>query len=133
VLDHDIEIGAGRIRAGHVVGQKLAWSGYFMGAPFLTVRQIWAATRDIPQWKLHELTNWRRNYWQIRLDGLPSARLEMDLWMPKTREPGMEDCSAVHLLVAMTAMRAIPEVSRAPAGVVKAPVFGAFRPRYAAP
>jgi hypothetical protein len=33
----------------------------------------------------------------------------------------------------MTAMRAIPEVCAASPGVVKAPVFAPFRPRYAAP
>lgn len=130
VLDHDIEIGAGPIVAGGVVGQKLAWTGYFLGKPFLTVRQIWAATRKIPGWGLEELTSWRKNYWQIQLDGFPSARLDMDLWMPETDEPGMKDRSAVHVLVAMTAMRAIPEVCGAPPGVVRAPVFAPFRPNY---
>jgi hypothetical protein len=132
VLDYDIEIAAGPIRAGGVVGQKLAWTGYYRDKPFLTVRQIWAASRKIPGWGLEELTAWRRNYWQIRLDGFPSARLDMDLWMPETDEPGMKDRSAVHVLVAMTAMRAIPEVCAAQSGVVKAPVFAPFRPRYGA-
>ncbi len=133
VLDDDIEIPAGPIRAGGGVGQKLAWTGYFRGEPFLTVRQIWACTRKIPGWGLEELTAWRRNYWQIRLDGFPSARLEMDLWTPETDKTGWKDASAVHILVAMTAMRAIPAVCAAPPGVVKAPVFAPFQPRYTAP
>lgn len=131
VLDHDIEIGAGTIKAGHVAGQRLSWTGYWHGKPFLTVRQIWATTRDIPEWNLHELTAWRKNYWQIQLDGLPSARLDMDLFMPEDDHSGSDKHkSAVHLLVAMTAMRAIGEVCTAEPGIVTAPVFAPFRPSY---
>lgn len=130
VLDHDIDITSGRIKKGTVAGQKLRWSGYWQGKPFLTIRQTWVTTRDIPGWDVKDLTGWEHdNYWRIQVLGLPSLRLDMDLWTPENTEPGMEDASAVHVFVAMTAVRAIGEVCNAAPGIVYAPVFAPFRPR----
>jgi hypothetical protein len=130
VLDRDLEIAAGRIRKGTVAGQKLTWTGYWRGRPLLTVRENWVCTRDIPGWDIHEIEGWKHgNYWRITIDGLPSLRLDMDLWMPKHDEPGMRRANAVQLLVAMTAVRAIGEVCQAAPGIVSAPVFAPYRPR----
>jgi hypothetical protein len=129
VLDHPIDIACGRIEAGHVVGQKLIWTGYLQGKPFLVNKQIWTTTKDIPGWDVGKLQNYTHdNYWRILLEGLPSLRLEMDLWIPEHDEPGLAGAEPAQLLVAMTAVRAIGEVCNAPPGILYAPVFAPYRP-----
>ncbi|MGE0383546.1 MAG: dihydrodipicolinate synthase [Gammaproteobacteria bacterium] len=129
VLDYDLDIACGRIRRGTVAAQRLVWSGWSGGAPRLVIEEIWSATKDIPEWGLGALARWTHdNYWRIRIEGLPSLDLEMDLWIPDHDEPGMTGAQPAQLLVAMTAVRAIGEVCRAPPGIVKAPVFAPFRP-----
>jgi hypothetical protein len=56
--------------------------------------------------------------------------LRLDLSVEDVPVPGLPGSIAGHLLVGMTALRALPHVRKAPAGVVTAPVFGAAqRPR----
>ena len=50
-----------------------------------------------------------------------------DLTVDDIAVPGVPGSIAGHLLVGMTALRALPYVREAPPGVVTAPVFGAVR------
>jgi hypothetical protein len=125
VIDHDVELDLGTIRAGTVVGQMLTWTGYRNGEPFLVAEEYWVVTKDIPQW---DLSVDDAPFIRVLVEGLP--RLRLDLSVEHTRVPGLPGSIAGHLLVGMTALRALPYVRSAPVGVVTAPVFGAAqRPR----
>jgi hypothetical protein len=127
-IDRDLDVAVGRIERGTVVGQKMSWTGYWRGQPYLTIREFWVMTRDIPQWSLNEITAWTRpSFIRVLVDGLPSLTLglELDLESSPDSQPGV---SAEHLIIAMTGVRAIPEVMAAPPGVLRAPVFAPYRP-----
>jgi hypothetical protein len=122
VVDRDVEIGLGAIRAGTVVGQALTWTGYRDGERFLVAEEYWVVTKDIPQW---DLSVDDAPFIRVLVEGLP--RLRLDLSVEDAAVPGLPGSIAGHLLVGMTALRALPYVRNAPAGVVTAPVFGAAR------
>jgi hypothetical protein len=125
VIDHDVELSLGTVRAGTVVGQVLTWTGYRDGAPFLIAEEYWVVTKDIPQW---DLSVDDAPFIRVMVEGLP--RLRLDLAVEDVPVPGLPGTIAGHLLVGMTALRALPYVRQAPPGVVTAPVFGAaLRPR----
>ena len=52
---------------------------------------------------------------------------KLDLRIGNDEVEGLPGVGGGQLAVAMTAVRAIPDVRRAPAGVVIPPVFGAYR------
>jgi hypothetical protein len=54
-------------------------------------------------------------------------RLRLDLAVDDEPVPGLPGTIAGHLMVGMTALRALPYVREAHPGVVTAPVFGAAR------
>ena len=54
-LDHDIEVLAGTIEAGTVVGQRFSWVGHWSDRPLLAIHEEWVLTRDLPQWGLKPL------------------------------------------------------------------------------
>ena len=122
VVDHDVELALGTVRAGTVVGQILTWTGYRDGQPFLVAEEYWVVTRDIPQW---DLSIDDAPFVRVVVEGLPKLRL--DLSVEDVPVPGLPGSVGGHLLVGMTALRALPYVRKAPAGVVTAPVFGAAR------
>jgi hypothetical protein len=57
----------------------------------------------------------------------PAPSLRLDLRIGNDRVEGLPGVAGGQLAVASTAIRAIPEVRAAPAGIVTAPVFGAYR------
>jgi len=125
VVDHDVEVAVGTIRAGTVVGQVLSFTGYRDGAPFLTCEEYWVATLGIPQWNLSVDD---APFIRVLVEGMP--RLRVDLTVDDVGVPGLPGTHGGHLLVGMTALRALPHVRKAPPGIVTAPVFGAAkRPR----
>jgi hypothetical protein len=125
VVDHDVDVALGTIRAGTVVGQVLSFTGYRDGAPFLTCEEYWVVTKDIPQW---DLSVDDAPFIRVLVEGEP--RLRLDLSVGDDAVPGLPGTMAGHLLVGMTALRALPHVRKAPPGIVTAPVFGAAqRPR----
>ena len=125
VIDHDVELPIGTVRAGTVVGQVLSWTGYRDRAPFLTCEEYWVVTKGIPQW---DLSVDDAPFIRVIVDGLP--RLRVELTVDDGPVPGLPGTLPGHLLVGMTALRALPHVRKAPPGVVTAPVFGAAqRPR----
>jgi len=129
-IDHDIQVACGKLEAGTVVGQKLSWTGYWRGKPFLTIREFWLMTRDIPQWNFKELTAWKHNdYFRIIVEGAPRFTLDLDLAM-EDEEPdiALEGISPCHLMIAMSAVRALPDLMKQPPGIVSAPVFAVNHP-----
>src|SRR6186997_809126 len=54
-LPHDVEVAAGTIEAGTVVGQRFSWEGWFDNRALLAIHEEWVVTRDLPQWGLEPL------------------------------------------------------------------------------
>ncbi len=126
-LDHDIEVAAGTIEAGTVVGQRFSWVGHWSGRPLLAIHEEWVLTRDLPQWGLEPLAPGEKApLIRAVIKGVPSFELQLDVgWdgAPATHQHAQPG----HLMIAMSAVRAIPYVLAQPPGVVTAPVFGAIR------
>jgi hypothetical protein len=119
---HDVEVACGTLPAGSVVGQIMSWTGYRDGAPVLVAQEYWMATDDIPGWNLElEGTFLVR----VIVEGAPSLRLDLTIGNDSVGD--LAGTSGGQLAVAMTAVRAIPDVLRAPLGVVVPPVFGAYQ------
>jgi hypothetical protein len=118
---HDVHVACGTLPAGTVVGQVMSWTAYREGVPVLVAEEHWTTTRDIPGWDLA-----RDGQFLVRIlvDGSPPLRLELTI---PDDAPDLEGTSAGQLAVAMTAVRAIPDVLAASPGIVTAPVFGAYR------
>ena len=126
VIDHDVELPIATIAAGTVVGQILRWTGFRDGRPFLIAEEYWVVTHDIPQW---DLSIDDAPFIRVTVEGSP--RLRLDFTVDHVPVPGLASSSTGHLMVGMTALRALPYVRQAPSGVVTAPVFGAARhPRH---
>lgn len=126
-LPYDLQVRAGTIEAGTVVGQRFSWVGHWSGRPLLAIHEEWVLTRDLPQWGLKPLTPGEKApLIRAVIKGTPTFELQLDVgWddEPPTgthAEPG-------HLMIAMGAVRAIPDVLAAPPGIVTAPVFGAIQ------
>lgn len=126
-LPYDIEVRAGTIEAGTVVGQRFSWVGHWDGRALLAIHEEWVLTRDLPQWGLKPLAPGEKApLIRAVITGKPSFELQLDVgWDDKPAdgthaEPG-------HLMIAMSAVRAIPDVLAAPPGIVSAPVFGAIK------
>jgi len=118
----DVEVACGTLPAGTVVGQIMSWSAYKDGTPVLVAEEYWAATRDIPGWDV-ELDG--QFLVRVIVDGSPPVRV--DLRIGNDAVGGLAGTSGGQLAVAMTAVRAIPDVLQAPPGVVVPSVFGAYR------
>jgi hypothetical protein len=119
-IDRDLELPAATLPAGSVVGQALSWSAYRDGQPVLTCEDYWTCTDDIPGWdtlKGHTI--------RIEVHGAPNMTLDFTVDIGGVPELG--GASGGYVMVAMAAIRAIPDVMAAPPGVVFPKVFGAYR------
>jgi hypothetical protein len=119
---HDVEVRCGTLPAGSVVGQVLSWAACRNDAPVLVAEEYWAAAGDIPGWNLVTDAGFLV---RVLVEGSPPLRLEL-----RIGNDGIEGLPGVNggqLAVAMTAIRAIPDVLAAPPGVVIPGVFGAYR------
>jgi hypothetical protein len=119
---HDVEVACGTLPAGSVVGQIMSWSGYKDGVPVLVAEEYWTVTDDIPGW---DLVLDGQFLVRVTVDGAPSVQVDLRIGNDALGE--LEGTSGGQLAVAMTAVRAIPDVLAAPPGVVVPPVFGAYR------
>jgi len=119
---HDVEVACGTLPAGSVVGQIMSWAGYRDGAPVLVAEEYWAVTDDIPGW---DLDLERTFLVRVIVDGAPPLRVDLTIGNDAVVELG--GTSGGQLAVAMTAVRAIPDVLASSPGVVVPPVFGAYR------
>ena len=126
-LPHPIEVKAGVIEAGTVVGQRFSWVGHWSGRPLLAVHEEWVLTRDLPQWGLKPLAHGEKApLIRAVIKGEPSFELNLDVgW--DLEVPSGQHAMPGHLMIAMSAVRAIPYVREQSAGIVSAPVFGAIQ------
>lgn len=126
-LTHDIEVKVGTIAAGTVVGQRFSWVGHWAGRELLAIHEEWVLTRDLPQWGLRPLRlGEKAPLIRAVISGAPSFELQLDVGSD-TWPPGADHVDAGHLMIAMSAVRAIPYVLSSPPGIVTAPVFGAIQ------
>jgi hypothetical protein len=127
-LPHDIDVAAGKVVAGGVVGQRLSWFGEWNGRDLLAIHEEWVLTYDLPQWNLR-VADEGETFPLIRvaIRGVPNFDLQLNMsWgeMPA----GLDGTNPGHLMIGMSAVRAIPDVLAAPPGIVTAPVFGSLKP-----
>jgi hypothetical protein len=128
-LDHPIEVAVGTIEAGTVVGQRFSWVGRWAGRDLLAIHEEWVLTRDLPQWGLKPLASGEKAPMiRAAIKGVPSFELQLDVGWDEV-PPGFEGSNPGHLMIGMSAVRAIPYVLAAPPGIVTAPVFGALQLR----
>ncbi len=126
-LPNDIEVLAGTIEAGTVVGQRFSWVGHWADRPLLAIHEEWVLTRDLPQWGLKPLARGEKApLIRAVIKGVPSFELQLDVGWDGDAPTG-QHAQPGHLMIAMGAVRAIPYVLAAPPGIVTAPVFGAIR------
>lgn len=132
-LDRDLALSCTTLDAGTVVGQILTWTGYSDDKPVLVAEEYWTCTNDIPGWRIPTDGHTVR----VRIDGAP--RMELELNVDVSPIPELNNMSGGIIAVAMSAVRAIPDVLDAPEGIVVPRIFGAHRwsqshkiPEYAA-
>jgi len=121
--EHDVLLRCATIKAGTVVGQKLSWTAYQGGSPVLIAEEYWSVASDIPQW---ELQLGGQFLIRVIVTGVPGMKLELEIGNGVVT--GLPNVSEGQLAVAMTAVRAIPDLMAAPPGAVVIPrIFGAYR------
>ncbi|OBH56735.1 dihydrodipicolinate synthase [Mycobacterium sp. E2479] len=126
-LPYDIEVLAGTIDAGTVVGQRFSWVGHWSGRPLLAIHEEWVLTRDLPQWGMAPLAPGEKApLIRAVIRGEPSFELQLDVGSDGQAAVGQHAMPG-HLMIAMGAVRAIPYVLAQPPGIVTAPVFGAIQ------
>jgi len=116
----DIELRCATLPAGTVVGQILGWTAFRDGVPLLVAEEYWTVT-EVPDWDAPLDGEFLV---QVIVEGAPTLRLELRI--ENGSVTGLPGVGGGQLAVAMTAIRAIPDVLAAPAGVVTARVFGAY-------
>ena len=121
-VDHEVKTPHFTFAPGTVVGQIMSWSAYRHDRSVLVAEEYWTVTDDIPGWDL-DLDG--RFYLRIILEGAPN--MKVDLHIENGALPDLPDVTGGQLAVAMTAVRAIPDVLDAPPGVVVPRIFGAYR------
>lgn len=115
----DVALPAGVAPAGGVVNFRWRWHGRRNGAPLFTTEMLWIADPTLPGWNY-------RDGWDIRIRGAPGIDVRVDLVEPQA----MPDRSkAMQYAVAGPVIRAIPDVVRAPPGILLPPVFAPWSPR----
>lgn len=126
-LPYDIEVLVGTIDAGTVVGQRFSWVGHWSGRPLLAIHEEWVLTRDLPQWGLKPLADGEKApLIRAVIKGVPSFELQLDVGWDGEVVTGTH-AQPGHLMIAMGAVRAVPDVLAQPPGIVTAPVFGAIQ------
>ena len=119
-VDHDTKVACGVLPAGTVVGQILSWSAIHGGKHVIVLEEYWTAASDIPDWP--EMLDGKFVV-KVRIEGSPSMSLDLAI----DNAPDADGSGGGHIAVAMSAVRAIPDVMASPPGVVVPRVFGAYR------
>jgi 2,4-diaminopentanoate dehydrogenase len=122
VVDTDVNVACGVLPAGSVVGQLLSWGAYRDQQLVLAAEEYWMCTSEIPGW---DPAPDEEFLVRIKVEGAPS--LTVDLRIDPGPIPGFDGTSGGHLAVAMTAVRAIPDVLKSAPGIVTPEIFGAYR------
>ena len=126
VPDHDFAVAespvtlpAGTVESGGVVNFRWRWHGMTNDRPAYTAEMLWISDRSLSGWDL-------KDGWDIEIRGAPNVKVRIDLSDPEN----MPDRSkAIQYGVAGPIIRAIPEVVKAPPGILLPPVFAAYSPR----
>ncbi len=119
---HDIDLRAATIPAGSVATQVLTWSAYRDDEPVLVAEEHWTVAGELPGWDLGAGDDFLV---RVTVEGSPP--IQVDLRMSNDPVPGLRGVAGGQLAVAMTAVRAIPDLRDAPPGVVIPHIFGAYR------
>jgi hypothetical protein len=128
-LPHDLDVAAGTVSAGTVAGQRLSWFGEWRGRDLLAIHEEWIATYDLPQWNLQApAPGQTAPLIRVAIRGIPNFDLQLNMSWGDV-PPSLEGTNPGHLMIGMSAIRAIPDVLASPPGIVTAPVFGALVPR----
>ena len=123
VPDHDFAVAtspvtlpAGTVKPGGVVNFRWRWHGMAHGRAVFTAEMLWISDRSLPGWDLDD-------GWDIEIRGAPNVKVRIDLSDPEN----MPDRSkAIQYGVAGPIIRAIPEVVKAPPGILLPPIFAAY-------
>jgi hypothetical protein len=119
IADHDLQLPAGKVKAGGVVNFRWRWHGMKDGKPFLTIEMLWIVDPSQDGWGYSD-------GWDIEISGAPGITARIDLVEPEN----MPDRSkAMQYAVAGPVIRAIPEVMKAPPGILLPPTFAPYTPR----
>lgn len=121
VAKEDLALKCTTIAAGTVAGQLLTWTAYSDGKPVLVAEEYWTCTRDLPDWNV-PLAGYTVR--RAIIEGAPNMTLELNVDVRPVAELG--GASGGILTVAMSAVRAIPDVLAAPQGIVTPTTFGAY-------
>lgn len=116
----DLETAAGRIKKGTVSVTHWRWHGIVGGKRFFTLSIRWMMENAPPAKKDY-------NLWDVKILGIPEVEISVNLVTPKyTGYKTMAEQYAV----AGSVINSIPAVCAAPAGILRIPVFAAYRPRF---
>lgn len=118
----DVVLSCATLPAGSVAGQILTWTAYHKNAPVLVAEEYWTCTNDIPGWDLPPLDG---HTVRIFVEGAPNLSLELKVDLASIPELG--GASGGVVAVAMSAVRAIPDVLAAAPGIVIPRIFAAYR------
>jgi hypothetical protein len=119
IADHDVELPVGTVPAGGVVNFRWRWHGIKDGVPLLTIENLWIVDPTQQGWDYSD-------GWTINISGAPGIKARIDLEEPT----GLQDRSkAMQYAVAGPVIRGIPEVIKAPPGILLPPVFAPYTPR----
>ncbi len=119
VTDKDLQLPAGEVKAGGVVNFRWRWHGVKDGKPFLTIEMLWIVDPTQEGWDY-------KDGWDIRITGAPGITARIDLVEPENM---MDRSKAMQYAVAGPVIRAIPEVLKAPPGILLPPTFAPYTPR----
>lgn len=123
VAEHDVTLPVGTVKAGGVVNFRWRFRGMKDGVPVFTIQMLWLLDRSMAGWDYED-------GWEIEIKGAPGIKARIDLVEPE----GLPDRSkAMQYCVAGPVIRAIPEVLKAPPGILIAPTFAPYTPRMRRP
>ncbi|MDZ4731098.1 MAG: hypothetical protein SH820_14255 [Xanthomonadales bacterium] len=115
----ELELPVGTVPANGVVNFRWRWHGMKDGKPFLTIEMLWIVDPTMPGWE-------EKDGWNIQISGIPGIKARIELDEPE----GLRDRSrAIQYAVAGPVIRAIPEVIKAPPGILLPTIFAPYTPR----
>jgi hypothetical protein len=120
-IGHDLVLPAATLPAGTVVGQVMSWSLRRAGAPVLTCEEYWTCTTEIDEWDIAP------NGHTVRVDMKGAPNLSFELIFDNSPVKELGNIPGGYVVVALSAIRAAPEVLAAPPGVVIPKIFGAYQ------
>lgn len=116
LANRDIQLKHGLIRKGTVAAVSWSWIGWVKGKPFIELENVWYVDPDLPNFD-------PTNGWTTKIYG--------DTEMTMTLRTADRDKIGYQIIG--PALRAIPWVCSAPAGILKQPAFAPWNEGYRKP